>query len=88
MTEYINREEAKAHIGNKYINILLDEIPSADVRENKHGHIMKTHFSDCDLFKCSECGRRFIMQKSYGIYKACPFCMTIFDNSTDMRGET
>lgn len=68
-----------------YDAILYTE--DADVRENIHGHIMETYFSDHELFKCSECGRRFFMQKSYGIYKACPFCMAIFDNEADMRDD-
>lgn len=73
-------------VDDVYENI-IEQLPPADVRENIHGHIMETHFSDYELFKCSECGRRFFMQKSYGIYKACPFCMAIFDNGVDMRGK-
>ncbi len=99
MSDYISREELLKHqyriddsaslSTRDVVNVEdIEDCPPADVRENIHGHIMETHFSDYELFKCSECGRRFFMQKSYGIYKACPFCMAIFDNEVDMRGET
>ena len=81
MSDYISREEAKAHIGNKYINILLDEIPPADVRENIHGTWEEWKVGKYEGVPiCSVCKHGFPL--GFNQYNFCPNC------GADMRGET
>lgn len=84
MAEYIEREALKDKfsellpIGHT-IRSIIDEIPTADVVEVRHGRWVKRQFADEPTvfgFRCSECHLTFDVNSNY-----CPNC------GADMRGE-
>lgn len=82
MEEYISKEKVKGFVRSgistdteadkEYVCSFIDSIPSADVRENIHGHWIAT--SECDT--CSECHFKVVAGFNF-----CPHC------GADMRGE-
>ena len=93
MSKYINANELKLILNREHLNYsqmiekkfvlnAIDEMPSADVVEVKHGHweLQETDelWLDCEWI-CSECKER---NDSYNKTNFCPNC------GADMRSET
>ena len=90
MSDYIKRSLAKAQFtGNSLVSLcktLIDEVPSADVKEVKHGKWIWLDNDDttADTFFCSECRTQYITELpdedpiDFGIRKRdlnyCPNC--------------
>lgn len=60
---------------------IIDEQPTADVQEVRHGKWIPTHyergiFDGCNFDKCSVCGYERVIEdlKYKTIYKFCPEC--------------
>ena len=102
MSRYIDAELLKRRMNEtlgdpetgdmgKLLNVIIagciDEIPTADVRENVRGEWKKEirHYKGNDqeydyyVIKCSQCGAR--PQKAWELTNFCPNC------GADMRGE-
>ena len=83
MADYIERELiaglVDAHGNVHYEDI--EGIPSADVRENIHGHWVGIDDDPCETFECDVCG--FVFDEWIGgdLYNFCPNC------GADMRGD-
>lgn len=91
MSDYISRQAAiEALAGWKISPIVLDPVPSADVRENVKGEWIEDNPREKSMmWRCSVCGRiayyptigkRKGFKKHCG-YNYCPNC------GADMRGE-
>lgn len=69
-----------------WLNLLINEQPTADVKEVKHGQwntvldesILEHYNNDVDIFACSICGI-----KSKRPTKFCPFCGARMDGGNE-----
>ena len=57
---------------------LIEEAPTADVAEVKHGEWRQVRCGDTPLYACSECGKNEYMQLRY-----CPNCGAKMDGGND-----
>ena len=98
MEEYISKEKVKGFVRSgistdteadkEYVCAFIDSIPSADVRENIHGHWEPKYPTREEMIYCQE--RYFCSNcKNYVVdriarleFNFCPNC------GADMRGET
>lgn len=93
MPRYIDAEKIEWHeqlepLGNgkyEYCRVAymddIDDIPTADVRENVHGNWVGIDDEPCETFECDRCG--FVLEDWIlgAFYTFCPNC------GADMRGE-
>ena len=73
--EIIFNEEDVGIIASKEVIDIIQNMPSADVRENKHGEWV---YQSDTLFACTNCGEKMVRN----VFPFCPWC------GADMRGET
>ena len=82
--EIIFNEEDVGIIGSKEAIDIIQNMPSADVAEVKHGEWIEepSVFPNHPFVRCSECGEEALLDE-YGVAKSnfCPNC------GADMRGE-
>jgi formylmethanofuran dehydrogenase subunit E len=96
MNKYINANELKLILNREHLNYsqmiekkfvlnAIDNMPSADVVEVKHGEWKEepSIFPNNPFVRCSECGEEALLDEN-GVAKSnfCPNC------GADMRGET
>ena len=106
MEEYISKEKVKGFVQSgistdteadkEYVCSFIDSIPSADVRENIHGHWgrltrvegvysidgVKTWGIKC---QCDKCTFTTIVVEGFGFYDYCPHCGSRNEVEADMR---
>lgn len=70
MSRYIDADEAKKVINgiDSYFAKFIDDIPTADVRENVRGEWI--YLDGLNTFECSVCGRQMVRN----IFDYCPWC--------------
>ena len=75
MSDYIKREDVWKTLARCFdgraADIILEDIPSADVAPVRHGHWIK--ISPAGIYECSECGKN-VMTSDIEAYEYCHGC--------------
>ena len=93
MEEYISKEKVKGFVRSgistdteadkEYVCAFIDSIPSADVRENIHGHwevVSDGYGDDAYICECSECKDTvWVYKDTDRKWNYCPNCGAIMD---------
>ena len=74
---------------NKSLKEVINDFPSADVQEVKHGKWIDLHDEDVlyeQIYKCSVCGKCFVLETGTpqeNEYNYCPNCGAKMDGEED-----